>query len=170
VVKEMNKLTLIIARHGKSSSAIGVSDFKRGLTDRGVKQAKHVGESLKKMLGSIDLVISSDAIRARDTAQIISAELDYPIDEIKLESSLYHSDIENTLFVLKKLKLSTRIVLLVGHNPTWCDLVNFLQSKFFNGLRTSDVAVLKFEIPDWESIRPMSGELLYSGRFEENIK
>jgi len=167
----MNKFTLIIARHGKASLMMGSdTDFKRVLKDRGVEESKHVGTSLKKMIGNVDLVISSSAVRAKHTAEIISKELDYSIEKIQLEPSLYESGIEDALLILKQIKSSKRKVLLVGHNPTWSNLVNLFQPNFVAGLRTADVAVITFELPDWESIHPLSGELLYNGRFESNIK
>lgn len=165
----MKELTLIIARHGKAESGIdSKSDFERNLKEKGIEQSVIVGKGLEKEINSVDLVISSSANRARKTAEILAKELSYSKKNIQFESSLYESGIEEILTVVKNIKSSSAKVLLVGHNPAWSDLVNLLQSSSFVGLRTSDVAILKFEIPKWELIHPMSGELVYIGRFEED--
>ena len=117
---------------------------------------------------NVDLLVSSSAVRAKHTAEILSKELGYSKKEIQLEPSLYESGLDEVMAVLKNIGSSNKKVLLVGHNPTWSDLVNLFQPKPVAGLRTSDVAVITFEIPGWEAVHPMGGELLYIGKFDEH--
>jgi phosphohistidine phosphatase len=169
MVEKMKKFTLIVARHGKASSIMDASsDFERVLKDKGVEQSHHVGRSLKAMLNDVDLVVSSSAVRAKHTAEILAKELSYSEKDIQLEPSLYESGLDEVMVVLKEIDVSNKIVLLVGHNPTWSDLVNLFQPKSVAGLRTSDIAVITFDIPGWEAVHPMGGELLYIGKFEED--
>ena len=68
MAEKMKKFTIVIARHGKSSSITDAkSDFERALKTRGVEETRHVGSSLKEMQGNIDLVVSSSAVRAKHT-------------------------------------------------------------------------------------------------------
>ena len=165
----MKKFTLIVARHGKASSIMDASsDFERVLKEKGIEQSHSVGKGIKEMLGDVSLVVASSAIRAKHTAEILSKELGYSKKEIQLESSLYESGLDEVMKVLKNIDSSNKKVLLVGHNPTWSDLVNLFQPKPIIGLRTSDIAVITFEIPSWDAVHPMGGELLYTGKFEED--
>ena len=169
MAEKMKKFTIVISRHGKSSSITDAkSDFERALKARGVEETRHVGSSLKDMLENIDLVVSSSAVRAKHTAEILAKELGYSKKEIQLEPSLYESGLDDVLLVLKSICSSNKKVLLVGHNPTWSDLVNLFQPKPTDVLRTSDVAVITFEIPGWEALHPMGGKLLYIGKFDEH--
>jgi phosphohistidine phosphatase len=169
MVEKMKKFTLVIARHGKASSFMEAnSDFERVLKEKGIEQSHQVGKGLKEMLDGVDLVVSSSAVRAKHTAEILSTELGYSKKDIQLEPSIYESGLDEVMVVLKKIDSSNRKVLLVGHNPTWSDLVNLFQPKAIAGLRTSDIAVVSFEIPGWDAVHPMGGELLYIGKFEED--
>lgn len=164
----MKKFTLVLARHGKThSSSIDGSDFKRDLKEKGIEQSHVVGKGIQKMIGEVDLLISSSANRAIQTAKILSKEFGYAKELIQIEDSIYESRKEDALDVIKKIGSDHKVVVMVGHNPTWSELVHVLQPKLTQGLRTSDLAVIKLNIDQWKDIHPMSGELLYTGRFEE---
>ena len=169
MVQKMKNFTIVLARHSKSLPILGSSfDFERGLKDKGIEQAHHVGKSLKNIVNTIDLVVSSSAVRAKHTAEIISKELGYPKKEIQLEDSFYEAGLDDVLLVLKNISPSNKKILIVGHNPTWSDLVNLFQPKPTVELRTSEVAIITFAIPDWKALHPMGGELIYIGKFDEH--
>lgn len=166
--KKIKEYTLILARHGKAhSSSIDGSDFKRDLKEKGVEQSHVVGRSLKEKFKKIDLVISSSANRAIQTANVLCKEIEYGKSNIQVEDSIYESRMEDALEVLKKVSSNQQVVLMVGHNPTWSELVHLFQPKITQGLRTSDIAIIKLDIMNWQSIHPMSGVLKYIGRFED---
>ena len=43
--------------------------------------------------------------------------------------------------------------MIVGHNPIWTSLVNYFLPETLTHLRTSGVAVIKFETRDWSKIK-----------------
>lgn len=64
---------LFVARHGQTESNLenkvcGITDI--NLTDKGIEQAKELGEKLSKC--KIDIIISSPMKRAKKTSEIIS--------------------------------------------------------------------------------------------------
>ena len=64
--------TLFLLRHAKSSwNDQNLQDFDRPLNARGRKAAELIGTFIKKQKVSPDLVISSPAVRARETIEII---------------------------------------------------------------------------------------------------
>ena len=84
--------TLTIVRHAKSSwTDLNSSDFDRVLNARGERDAPRMGATLKERFGSIERIVSSPAIRAITTANIMATALDYPTDQIQQEASIYEA-------------------------------------------------------------------------------
>ncbi len=64
--------TLYILRHAKSTwTDANLSDFERPLNERGVKTAPFMGELMAKKNFQPDLILSSPAQRAKQTALLI---------------------------------------------------------------------------------------------------
>lgn len=71
--------TLYLVRHAKSSWAdMGLDDFDRPLNKRGLRDAPEMGKRLKKRKILPDVIISSPARRAINTAEIIAKEVGFP--------------------------------------------------------------------------------------------
>ena len=74
---------LILVRHGESEHLVkgiqgGWTDLP--LTDKGKKQIKLTSKRLNELFGSrIQIIYASDLIRAKESAEIISEELDIPL-------------------------------------------------------------------------------------------
>ena len=80
----MSRRSLFIIRHAKSSWKNPLqSDYERPLNDRGEADAPMMGERLKKLNIQPDLIISSTAKRAAQTAKKIAAAMGYSGDDIK---------------------------------------------------------------------------------------
>lgn len=70
----MNQINLLLIRHGTTRANIerriqGLSD--ESLSEIGKKESKEVTKILKESLMTIDLIISSDSIRAVETSKIL---------------------------------------------------------------------------------------------------
>ena len=71
--------TIIFVRHGNAKS--GKEDLKRSLSKRGEKQAKERATELSEVgLSGVDLVISSTATRAQETAKLVFGANSWDID------------------------------------------------------------------------------------------
>src|SRR4030042_5537971 len=109
--------TLLLLRHAKSSwKQPEVHDHDRPLNKRGKKEAPQVGKYLKEKDLVPDLIISSTARRARDTAQAVLEESGFA-GQLDLYQDLYLSDAACYLDILRSLPDSINRGLVVGHNP-----------------------------------------------------
>ncbi len=73
-----------------------------------------------------DLVLSSPALRARRTAALVSRPLDYPVERIRLDATLYLAAPEEILAVVAVQADAVDCLLVVGHNPGLTELTNLL--------------------------------------------
>jgi len=110
----MHRLHLL--RHAKSSRDDGVDDRDRQLSRRGRDDARAVGRSLPAVLGALDLVLCSSALRTRETAELVLAGF-APLPKILFEETLYLAGPAALLRRLAQLDESAGAVLVTGHNP-----------------------------------------------------
>jgi len=145
--------TLVLIRHAKSSWASPLqSDFDRPLNDRGNNDAPIMGARLKKMDIIPDLIISSPAKRARQTAKKIADAVGYEIDNIKWEEKLYHCIPSVFEEVISQISDKVKTVFIVSHNPGITDFVNSLSKAFTTDhMPTCGIAGARADTEDWSS-------------------
>ena len=98
----MKILTLV--RHAKSSWKYpGLDDFERPLNKRGQRNAPLMGRILKKLDLKPELILSSPANRASMTARIISDQINYPLEKIRYEESIYATSENELLHVIAEI-------------------------------------------------------------------
>jgi phosphohistidine phosphatase len=108
---------LLILRHAKSSWAdSSLDDWQRPLNDRGKRDAPRAGEWLLRRSRVPDRIVTSDAVRARTTAEAVAKAAGYS-GEIVIEPSLYLATPQAMLAVLNGVADDARTVMIVGHNP-----------------------------------------------------
>lgn len=121
----MNK-ELLLLRHGKSDWDTETTDFNRPLNKRGIRSAQKMGEWLEEQKLLPDLIISSPAIRALTTAEIVCEAMGLPVNSIQTDKRIYEASLTDLLQVLLQITGSTQRLLMVGHNPGFEYLVNHL--------------------------------------------
>jgi phosphohistidine phosphatase len=142
---------LLILRHAKSSWAdSSQDDWQRPLNERGRRDAPLAGEWLRKRALLPDAIITSDAVRARTTAQAVATALGHARDIIT-HPSLYHAKPEDVFDVLHDVAGNARTVLIVGHNPGLEELVHQLTGEH-HGLVTTALVVLDVPIDRWRDL------------------
>ncbi len=139
---------LYIIRHAKSSWKDSMlDDFDRPLNKRGQKDAPFMGKQLAKRGVQADMIISSPAVRAKTTAQIIAKELHFT-KPVVYEESIYEADVESLYQVLRSVDEKYNTVLLIGHNPGLNmlaeDLADFHENIPTCGVVEIDVDCKKF--------------------------
>jgi phosphohistidine phosphatase len=145
--------TLYLMRHAKSSwDFIDLSDHDRPLNNRGRKDAPAMGRELAAREVSVDLILSSSAVRALSTATLVAKELEYDVDKIAVEEEVYKADKRQLLDTIKKIPNQFDKVLLLGHNPTMTDLVNLLSPELIPDLPTAGIVALRFACTTWREI------------------
>jgi len=105
-----------------------------------------VGRWLRRNLAAVDLAVCSPAVRARQTWELASAQLD-TVPPAREDDRLYAAATEDLLQVTKELPAGAATVVLVGHNPGLEDFLE-LMSGAVRQLKTSAVAVMLAEADD----------------------
>jgi phosphohistidine phosphatase len=148
---------LIVLRHAKSLWPDGVADHERPLAERGRREAPVAGRWLRDQVGRIDLTVCSSATRARQTWELVAAELD-TAPEVRVEDRLYDASTRDLLAVARQLPPTAESVLFVGHNPGLEDLVGELTGTW-RPMKTGSIAVLT-GVGGWLDARPRWAVLL----------
>jgi phosphohistidine phosphatase len=135
--------TLVLLRHAKSAWPDGVPDTQRPLNDRGRRDAGAAGRWLRDHVGDLAAVACSPATRARQTWELVSAELaDAPT--ASFDERIYAGMPDELLAVIRDLPDTAPSALLIGHNPGVEELVELLSGQE-QGMSTASVAVLTWE-------------------------
>jgi phosphohistidine phosphatase len=144
--------TLYIVRHGKSSWEYNVPDDERPLLEKGIKRTKKIAAYLHAQGIKPDMMISSHAVRALETAKIIAAALDYPTDDIHISRQLYHAFTDNIYDELYQVSDMACNVMIFGHNPTFTAFANHFLEPKIDWLPTSGLVVVDFQIDSWTEL------------------
>lgn len=126
-------------------------DKDRPLDDRGKRGAPKMGKRLAKRDVKPDLILSSPAMRALMTAEIIAKKLDYKLKDIVVDDRLYAGEADDLLNVIHKLGDKLERVMLFGHNPELTELAHRLSSEITH-MPTCAVAEFTFDAKSWSNI------------------
>lgn len=143
--------TLLLLRHAKSSwKQPEMHDHERPLNKRGKKEAPKVGKYLKENNLIPELILSSTARRALDTARAVAEEIGYE-EPIDLHQDLYLSDTACYLDTLRCLPDEVNRVLVVGHNPELDEFLTLL-TDVTTHLTTAALAQIDLPISSWQEL------------------
>lgn len=126
-------------------------DFDRVLTERGRRNAYDMGAFILKKTGVPDLILTSSAKRAHETALIAAESIGYPEDDIQTDQNLYFAPERWIMNVLSKLPDHINSCIFVGHNPGLTDLINALGVQLDN-LPTASTACFEFNVDSWQEV------------------
>jgi phosphohistidine phosphatase len=143
--------TLLLLRHAKSSfKHPEIHDHDRPLNKRGRKEAPNIGKYLKDNDLVPDLILSSTARRARDTAQAVVEGSGFD-GQVDLYQDLYLSDTSCYMDILRCLPDEANRVLVVGHNPDMEEFLTLL-TDVTQRLTTAALAVVDLPITSWQEL------------------
>jgi phosphohistidine phosphatase len=144
--------TLLVLRHAKSSwDDSGLDDHQRPLNARGERDAPRVGRLMRDERLRPDLVVSSDALRARLTAEAAADAAKYPVT-ILLEPRLYHAGAVDILAAVRDVSDEEfETVMIVGHNPGLEELVALLTGEP-EDMPTAALARIELPIDRWSDL------------------
>jgi phosphohistidine phosphatase len=158
---------LILMRHAKSSwDEPGLADRDRPLTGRGRKAAPRVARELVERKLVPDLVLTSDAARARQTWDAMAHALPNGL-EARVLRSLYPGSPSRILSVLAHLPADAERVLIISHNPGLETLARRLvadgdkqaRAALEDKFPTAAAAVLEFKGKAWPDFADARGRL-----------
>jgi phosphohistidine phosphatase len=119
-------MLLYFLRHGDAIQKASLDDSERPLSELGRKQATVVGEFLRTMEVTIDVVVSSRLVRAVETAEIVRKGLDVRKSEAT-EYLVPGTRKKPLLDLLNSMKVSS--IILVGHEPHLSQTISLLLSE-----------------------------------------
>ncbi|WP_100615705.1 SixA phosphatase family protein [Confluentibacter citreus] len=144
---------LIVVRHAKSSWEHDVIDHERPLESRGFSDAKMVSDGLKHLDLSVDIVISSDATRAKTTAELFVSNLEIDENLLTFNHDLYDFSGEKLLNTIKSTHNEIDNLMVFGHNYAITFFVNKFGDKYIDNVPTCGVVILEFDIPYWTNLK-----------------
>ena len=110
--------TLYLIRHAEAAAKESRQEDKsRELTQGGVKDSLHMGAWFARHNTHWDLIVSSSALRAEQTASLLAEgmKLDHP--RILLEDILYDASVRQFLEYVMNIEEAYHSLVIVGHNP-----------------------------------------------------
>ena len=141
---------LVVMRHAKSDWYSGApEDFLRPLSERGLADARRMGQWMAAAAILPEWIVSSPSRRTRETLSLLAAGARIDLDgRTEWVDELYHSSLESILAVLKTQK-QRRDLMVLGHNPGLQELIDYLvdecpQAAAFNK-RFPTAAILVLE-------------------------
>ncbi len=152
-------INLILVRHAQAEQTTGVQDFDRELTAEGQRDARHIGRWMTAQFQHLDTIISSNAKRAMNTAEIITEEFRQN-HVIKPSEEVYEASVRTLLETVNAVDPKFQNILLVGHNPSISYLAEYLTGSPLNGMAPGSAAVISFENLKWSEVSEKSGTLV----------
>jgi len=134
---------LHLLRHAHAGDAMSWEgdDSLRPLTHKGRGQAERLGRFLRDHDVRPDVIASSPALRALQTAEIVAAELDMTV---RRDDRLAGGFSKRELWALLD-ELGAREPMLVGHDPDFSDLLAYLIDAAGLSLRKGTLASIDLE-------------------------
>lgn len=154
--------TLYLLRHAKSSwKDDSLRDFDRPLKRRGREAAEQIGKVLagEKLASASQslLVISSPAVRARETTKLVLESAGLKL-EPRFDERIYEADVRTLLEVVTSIPDKATTALLVGHNPGFENLLSYL-TEDDRHMPTAALAKIEFDVGSWSEVATGSGRL-----------
>ncbi len=144
--------TAYIIRHAKSSwSNHDITDFERPLNERGKRDAPQMAKRILDRNLSIDLFVSSSAVRAKETCNFFSAAFGVDNKKIIYLDRLYHASPETIEKVIGSVDNSYNSVAVFTHNPGVTDYVNnLIPDLTIDNMPTCGVFCVEADVEEWE--------------------
>ena len=143
---------LILMRHGKSSwKDSTLSDFDRPLKKRGQHDVPLMAKLLKSEDLVPDLILSSPAVRCRDTVELSNQVFGLPEEKVVWVDGLYMADIDDYYEAINQFNHDEKVILICGHNPSMEALLQSLTGNI-DVLSSAGVAYIKLNIEQWNEI------------------
>lgn len=148
---EMKYLTLI--RHAKSSwSTPELDDIIRPLNNRGLESIHLIGNYLKLNKIKPDLILTSPATRALQTAIGICNSVNYKPENLQIEQEIYFGNSASIFKLIQKIDNRYNDIFLFGHEPILSKLIEYLTTNKLEKFPTCAVYRIAFDTKKWTAI------------------
>ena len=145
-----------------------MADFDRPLNDRGLAAAPFMGEVMARKEIQPDVVISSPANRAMQTA-ILVKEASGSNSPLQYDERIYEASQQNLRSVASQIPENFASALLVGHNPGMEGFIHYLTGQL-EPMSTAALAVIELDIDSWLDLTDGCGILQAVYRPKDELK
>ena len=143
--------SIIIFRHGKSDwDAKYNRDHDRPLSKRGIKASKKMGQYLNKIHQIPEIVVSSSAIRTKNTAKLAIKHGNWS-SKFFIENEIYGGTSETLLNIIHSTEDKYGSICFVGHEPTCSSFIS-LCTYHSQRFTTASMAKINFKTNSWGKI------------------
>jgi phosphohistidine phosphatase len=161
--------TLYILRHAKSNwDDPDLADFDRPLNHRGNSAAPFMGELMERRGLVPDVIFSSTAVRARETAELVKTGAEWD-SGITFEERIYEASPQTLVQVAAAIDDGFESAMIVGHNPGIEGFIRFLTGKL-ERMPTAALAVIDLDVERWKQVEAGSGKLRKIIRPKDEMK
>jgi phosphohistidine phosphatase len=150
---------LLLFRHAKSDwEADFDHDSERPLNKRGKRAAKRMGRYLSEVGSAPSRVVTSSAVRARETVLLASESGGWK-SEIEVAEALYEAAPDHVVALIQEQPDIHETVLLAGHEPSFSETVSLLIGGGHVRMPTAAIACIEFELERWSDVKAALGRL-----------
>lgn len=154
--------TIVLLRHASAEKGNDeIDDAERKLLKIGKLDAQKIGKAFASHMTLPDLIITSPAKRAVETAKIVAKEMGCKKKDILSDAVLFENKPEAFMATLKALDNQIDTVMMVGHNPSFSEFAATLGKGFDNDIPTCGVVGITMHTTDWKQIKRGKGEVTY---------
>jgi phosphohistidine phosphatase len=154
--------TLFIIRHAKSDQNFWGNDFERPLNERGRSDAPVMAKKLLDKKYKPEALVSSPAVRAKQTAGAFAEIFKMPPDSIIFISALYHAPKDVFYETVAALPVHLNAVAIFSHNPGITYFVNSLNSGTrIDNMPTCGIFAVSADVTNWAGFSKAKKEFLF---------
>lgn len=159
---------LILVRHATAApKGPNIDDFTRSLRKKGRKESQVMVNWYKEAWEKPDLLLSSPANRAIETARIFAKGLGIRPKKIAQDDALYGGlDPDEFLALLKTLDDKHDTVMVFGHDPDFSEFAKHLVEGFGETIPKCGIVACELNRKVWRTIRAGDGRLVLFGHPE----
>lgn len=142
--------TLYIVRHAKSTWDFPeLPDIERPVIEKGIHNTNKVVAKLNEKCVKADIIVSSHAKRAFETARLIAQGINFPVEKIEVSRNIYQVNRDDIFNIIFSQNDEMNSLMIVGHNPTLTQFANLFLDEKIELLPTSGIVSIDFETTKW---------------------
>ena len=152
---------LYIVRHASAEDSISFfKDYERELSPFGKTEATRMGSFLLNKGLTPDLLISSSAPRAFQTAQLLGEQLGYSKDKIQSTRHLYDGGPRAYINTVNRAPENCVHLMIIGHNPDASYFSDYLANTDIDSMAKGGVITIAFEDLQWSEVSAETGKFI----------
>ncbi len=146
----MKKISFV--RHAKSSWDLKyATDFDREIETRGIEKTENLIQLLINKNIIPDLIISSPAVRTKQTSHLIMSKLNLSADILAFDEKFYSGNFHHYLDAIYATNNKINHLMIIGHNPSISEAAYELSSEV-SMMKTSQICHFEFDCENWNQI------------------